>query len=148
MNAEKWSSTIRTSLEFEASMAGGDWERRVASRTETPPTAEAMAEYHRATALLDELYGLDCFDPGYEGVSVIEPRPTVTIEYAETHAEWMARITEKAEREGPPEPKPHPLFGNAHASIVSSLARYLDPRSPIFELASRPNAFTKEQPND
>lgn len=145
---EKWGAAIRTTLEFEASMAGGEWARREKSRTEEPPTEAALADYQRATALLDELYTLDCFDEGYEGVSIIKPRPSVHIEYAETHEEWLARITEKEKREGRPEPTPDPLFGAAYASIAASLARALDSHSPIADLAARPNAFTKEQPRD
>ena len=87
MTEESW-------LDHLAMKYGGDFCRKVASRTETPPTPEEWAEYQEGVELLAKLEDNPYFSvEGYDAdVRVDEPRPHVQVEYAETEAEYAARV--------------------------------------------------------
>lgn len=72
--------------------ASSEWHRAVETRKEFPPTAEEWAEYDRAMSLLDQLRESPYFEDGDDGATVNPPRPHVTVKYAETREEWLARI--------------------------------------------------------
>lgn len=87
MSEEWWLDTL-------AMKYGGDFCRKVATRTETPPTEAEWAEYREAVDLLAKLKDNPYFYVGgYDAeVRIEEPRPKVHIEYAETEAEYAARV--------------------------------------------------------
>jgi hypothetical protein len=70
------------------------YERKVANRLTTPPTHSQMREYRRAQAAMRVLQSLseyvDWGSPESEP-EVIAPTDHITIIYAETHDEWLAR---------------------------------------------------------
>lgn len=80
--------------DIQAIKYGPPFTRLVASCTETPPTEEQWAEYREALDLFEKLNQSPYFHiGGYDAeVTVEEPQPTVTIEYAETEDEWAARV--------------------------------------------------------
>lgn len=96
MTARKYTANIPVNRQWLAFRYGGEWLRKVATRTETPPTEQDWAEYHEGVALLDKLRANRYFDEGGDeyGATMSEPQPTVHIEYAETEDEWTARIAE------------------------------------------------------
>lgn len=68
-------------------------QRRRANVTRTPPTPEAWSRYHAAKdgyKAMEAYEGTQFGGPDY-GPSVDAPEDTVSIEYLETHAEWMDR---------------------------------------------------------
>jgi len=78
------------------SMAWHDsrYERKVRNRLTTPPTHSQMRAYRRAQAAMRVLQSLseyvDWGSPESEP-EVIAPTDHITITYAETHDEWLAR---------------------------------------------------------
>jgi hypothetical protein len=87
MSQEMWLDTL-------AMKYGPPFTRLVASRTETPPTAEEWAEYQEGVELLERLRENRFYREGGpdEGSEIEQPRPHVHIVYAETEAEYAARV--------------------------------------------------------
>lgn len=98
MSASKYAFAMHMSeemwLDSLAMKYGGDFARRVKSRTETPPTEAEWALCREAVELLEKLEANPYFQVhGYDyELFVEEPRPTVHVEYAETEAEYAARV--------------------------------------------------------
>lgn len=81
-----------TQLQIKAATVG--MTRREASRTETPPTPEQIAEYERLQAMLDEVEASEFWEHSYDGGYLRRPEPTVEIEWAETLEEFEARVND------------------------------------------------------
>lgn len=118
-NAYVFSMSKEMYLDMLAMKYGPPFTREVASRTETPPTEEQWAEYHRAVELLAELENNPCFYVGGSDceVRVEEPQPKVHIEYAETEAEYEARVMALDPSEH--EPMMDRFMRNAFASLTA-----------------------------
>lgn len=86
------SAAMTISREYMALIKGGEWSRKHSERIETPPTAEDMAEYDRAVALVRELEGNRFVEWGEDGIAAIKPEPAVEYVYSETEDEWLERI--------------------------------------------------------
>lgn len=95
---EKNSIAIRMSeemwLDSLAMKYGGDFCRKIASRTGTPPTEAEWAKYREAVDLLAKLEDNPYWEDGGTeyGSRIQEPEPSVHYEYAETQEEYAARV--------------------------------------------------------
>lgn len=82
---------------------GGEYERRIASKTTTGPTEQDWQKYHEGVRMLAMLHNNKYFTDGGpgEGATMNKPEPTTHYEYAETTQEWIARVL-ALETEGTP----------------------------------------------
>lgn len=110
MTEEQWLDSL-------ASRYGGDFCRKVASRTETPPTDADWAEYQEGVELLEKLRENRYYREGGpdEGSEIEQPSPDVQVVYTETESEYAARV--RTLNPDDYEPAMHRLFRNVFVNL-------------------------------
>lgn len=102
LGIEKRGFVMAFPLEMIATLSSDPrFRRKVADRRRVPPTEAQRAEHRRAKRLLKEIEKNSYIGYDYDGDPYLrELAPTVEIDYAETHDEWLERCKALLTQEG------------------------------------------------
>ena len=137
----KNSIAVRFPLDDLIAVAGGDWARRIESSEKVEPSEEQWAEYERAKEALDTLHGYDgwhCSD-----WDLFPPMPSSRTVYAESEAEWKARV--QAKLDAGEWPKPDPFVSIQMQRQVDAMAEAMDQATTRYAFPQRHHVARTDQ---